>query len=107
MDGDRLTLTQTLTALQNYLMKDGSISPEHQYFYKEFRNVLNEDEHTEFDVTQVRMLLEKTHKIMDNVTDEDFQGMVQAVLTQYSNDNDDALNERIERWPLKMQLVRS
>ncbi len=59
MEFEQLNLTEILTALQDFMTQDGSISTEQRDFYKSFRTELNNHE-GEFLIDDVERLLVAT-----------------------------------------------
>ena len=90
----QLNLTEILTALQDFMTQDGSISQEQREFYKTFRSHLNEHE-GEFKVEDIENLLIAARADVPNINDEEFFRMGDAILTRYRNKNEEAINERI------------
>ena len=89
-----LNLTEILTALQDFMTSDGSISQEQREFYSVFRQHLNEHE-GEFKVEDIERLLMAAKADVPDLTEEEFFKMGEAILTRYRNKNEDAINERI------------
>ena len=89
-----LNLTEILTALQDFMTSDGSISQEQREFYSVFRQYLNEHE-GEFKVEDIERLLMAAKADVPDLTEEEFFKMGEAILTRYRNKNEDAINERI------------
>ena len=87
-------MTEILTALQDFMTQDGSISNEQREFYKIFSQHLREHE-GEFTVEDIERLLMAGKKDVPDLLDEEFFKMGEAILNRYRNKNEDAINERI------------
>ena len=87
-----LNLTEILTALQDFMTSDGSISGEQREFYSVFRQHLN-GHVGEFKVEDIENLLISAKHDVPNLPEEEFIKMGEAILNRYRNKNEDALNE--------------
>jgi len=91
-----LKISEVLFSLQDFMTKDGAISPEHREFYMLFRDKMNAFEDI-FSIDNIELLLAQTYAEVENISQEVFIQIDEAILTQYRNDNSDAINERIQR----------
>lgn len=91
---DELNLTEILTAVQDFMTQDGAISSGQRSFYDAFRRHLNAHEGV-FKLDDVERLLLEAKPEAPEISEEEFIGMGEAILTRYRANNADALNERI------------
>ena len=91
-----LNLTEVLTALQDFMTKDGSISTEQRSFYQAFRQHLNAHD-GDFLLEDIERLLGAAKEEVPDISAEEFTAMGEAILTRYRSVNEDAINERIRK----------
>ncbi len=91
-----LNLTEVLTALQDFMTKDGSISAEQRSFYQAFRQHLNGHD-GDFLLDDIEHLLGAAKEEVPDISAEEFTAMGEAILTRYRSVNEDAINERIRK----------